>query len=442
MQVHQAVARLRALLGEESDLATVLRGAGLVVIIRVLASAVGFVNVVLLARWMGSSEYGLYSFAIASMILLAYPAALGLPGAAVRFVAQYAAADDWQNVAGFMKVSSWLAFGCGALVAILLIGAVLLFESYPDPVYVAPTVLALAGIPIVTLSIVRSEAIRGLGWMALAWGPLQLGQPLLLLALVIILFVVTQLTAITAVGASIFAYAATLILQWGTLHARLGDSRRVEPKIQLRPWLAVAVSFLWISVANLIFLQAGVIVVGLFLKPQDVAIYSAAAATAGFVTLPIYAAAALGAPKFAALHAQHRRAELQALFANTIRWTFWPSLVIALVYAIIGSMVLRLFGPEFKQGYPALLILTLGLLSGAFVGPVVNLLTMTGHQRITARVQMTCAILAVVLGLAFTPVWGIGGTALAFAAVRVLMNVCLTLSVVRKLEIFPLLLVR
>src|SRR4029079_16871717 len=88
--------QLRTLLGVEGDFAAVLRGAGLVVIIRVLASAVGFASVILLARWMGSSEYGLYSFAIAWMTLLAYPATLGLPGSAVRFVAQYAATNDWQ----------------------------------------------------------------------------------------------------------------------------------------------------------------------------------------------------------------------------------------------------------------------------------------------------------------------------------------------------------
>ena len=133
MRVHRIAARLRAILGEKGDFATVLRGAGLVLIIRILASAVGYASMILLARWMGSSEYGLYSFAIAWMTLLAYPATLGLPGAAVRFVAQYAAANDWQHVVGFMKVSSWLAFGCGALVATLAIAAVLYFKSYLDP---------------------------------------------------------------------------------------------------------------------------------------------------------------------------------------------------------------------------------------------------------------------------------------------------------------------
>src|SRR6185437_15797809 len=155
MRVHQIAARLRALQGEEGDFATVLRGAGLVVIIRVLASAVGFASVILLARWMGSSQYGLYSFAIACMLLLAYPATLGLPGAAVRFTAQYAAVDDWQHVLGFMKVSSWLAFGCGTLFSTFAILGVLFFKSYFDQNYLAPTIVALAGIPIVALIIVR-----------------------------------------------------------------------------------------------------------------------------------------------------------------------------------------------------------------------------------------------------------------------------------------------
>jgi O-antigen/teichoic acid export membrane protein len=439
MRVHRIPAQLRALLGEEGDLATVLRGALTVVIIRVLASAIGFANMVLLARWMGSSEYGLYSFAIASMTLLAYPATLGLSGAAVRFVAQHAAANEWQHVVGFMKVSSCLAFGGGALVATLAIVGTLIFKSYLDIAYVAPTIVALAGIPIVAVSIVRSEAIRSLGWLAVAWGPLQLGPPLFRLVATAILFLIAiQLTASMVVGASIVAYAANLIAQWGFFHVRLGTRIKVEPKIQLGPWLRVGLSFAWISLANLILLQAGVMVVGIFLRPQDVAIYSAAEATSGFVTFPISAAVALGAPKFATLHAQQRRPGLQALLTDIVRLTFWPSLAIALIYVVFGSMVLHLFGPGFEQGYPALLILTLGQLSSAFVGPVATLLTMTGHQLVTARVLTTNAILAVAFGLVSTPIWGSVGTGIAFSAAMVLSNAWLTILVIRRLEIYPL----
>ena len=243
LRVHRIAAHLRSLLSEKNDFGTVLLGAGRALTIRILASLVGYASIILLARWMGSSEYGLYSFAIAWMTLLAYPATLGLSGAAVRFVAQYAAANDWQHVVGLMSVSSWLAFGCGALIATLAIPAVVYFKPYLNPTYVAPTIVALAGIPIVALTIVRSEAIRGLGWLALAWGPLQLGQPLLLLIVTagMVLFAM-QLTAAMGVGASILAYAVILIAQWGGLHARLGTRIKVEPKVHLGPWLGSSLS--------------------------------------------------------------------------------------------------------------------------------------------------------------------------------------------------------
>ena len=330
------------------------------------------------------------------------------------------------------------AFGSGALVATLAIPAVLYFKSFLDPGYVTPMIVALAGIPIVALTIVRSEAIWGLGWLALAWGPLQLGQPLLLLIVTaVMVFIAMQLTATMGVAASMLAYAANLIAQWGVLRARLGTRTKVAPKVNLGAWLRVAVSFMWISFAIVILLQAGVVVVGIFRRPEDVAIYSAAAATSGLVTLPLYAATALGAPKFAALHSQQRRLELQAFVTNVTRWTFWPSLAISLIFVAFGSLVLRLFGPGFEQGYATLVILTLGQLVNAFTGPVGSLLSMTGHQVVTARVLSTSAILGVVLGLIFTRIWGSVGTAVAFSGAMVLWNAWLAIAVIRKLEIYP-----
>jgi O-antigen/teichoic acid export membrane protein len=223
------------------------------------------------------------------------------------------------------------------------------------------------------------------------------------------------------------------------LHWRLGIRTEAERKVNLGPWLGVALSFVWIYLASAIFVQADVIVVGFSLKPQDVAIYSAAAATSRLVTFPLYAATALSAPKFAALHAQQRQLQLQALFTDVTRWTFWPSLAIAVTFVAFGSMVLRLFGPEFEQGYAMLLILTLGQLVNAFTGPVTTLLNMTGHQIVTARVLSMSAMFGVAFGLLFTRIWGSLGTAIAFSGAIALWNALLVIFVIRKLEIYPFL---
>ncbi|MGC1347725.1 MAG: oligosaccharide flippase family protein [Methyloceanibacter sp.] len=441
MRVYGIAERLRTILLYEGELATVLRGAGIALIIRVLASAVGYATIIVLARWMGSSEYGRYSFAIAWMTLLAYPATLGLSGPVVRFVSQYAAARDWEQVVGLLKMSSWLAFGCGTGVALIGILTVLSFKSYLDPGYFAPMIVALAGIPVVALALVRSEAIRGLGWLGIAWGPLQLGQPLLLLFVTVaMVFIEQELSATIVVGASILAYATMLIAQWRVFHARLGTKIRAKPKINVRLWLGAALPFVWIYVASTTLSQSPVIMIGFFLRPHDVAVYSAAAATSGVVSFLLEATNALSAPKFAVLHARERQGELQTLVTDITRWTFWPSLAVALILVAFGPTILRLFGPGFEQGSTVLAILTLGQLVNAFTGPVAMLLNMTGHQNVTARVLGINAILGAGLGRALTQIWGIIGTAVAFSAAIVLWNAWLWGLVVRKLEIYPSLL--
>ncbi len=140
------------------------------------------------------------------------------------------------------------------------------------------------------------------------------------------------------------------------------------------------------------------------------------------------------------LHARERQGELQTLVTDITRWTFWPSLAVALILVAFGPTILRLFGPGFEQGSTVLAILTLGQLVNAFTGPVAMLLNMTGHQNVTARVLGINAILGAGLGLALTQIWGIIGTAVAFSAAIVLWNAWLWGLVVRKLEIYPSLL--
>ena len=231
MRVHQIAARLRTILGEKaiSQQSSAVRD---VVIIRVLASAVGYASMILLARWMGSSEYGLYSFAIAWMICSHIPRLWVYREPQYASLAQYAAANDWQHVVGFMKASSWLAFGCGALIATLAIAAVLLLQALSrsgvcrandrracrhsnrrtDHRQVRSDSGSRVAGACVGTSSTRTTSITP-----------HYDRHHCILAM--------QLTATVAVCASILAYAANLIAQWGVLHARLGTRIRVEPKM-------------------------------------------------------------------------------------------------------------------------------------------------------------------------------------------------------------------
>jgi O-antigen/teichoic acid export membrane protein len=222
------------------------------------------------------------------------------------------------------------------------------------------------------------------------------------------------------------------------MRARLRSHIQVRADtIDLQLWIRAAFSHLWIFAATIIFIQGGVILVGLSHSAKYVAIYNAAGATSSLMALSLQAANALSAPKFAELHVQKRQADLQNLFTAVVRITLWPSLAIAAGLIAFGTPLLLLFGPDFDQGYSVLTILTLGQLTNVVTGPVANLLNMTGHQLVTAKVTVLCAVVYVLMGVVLTPIWGTVGAALALSGTFVFLNVWLGILVVKKLEIYP-----
>lgn len=432
-------ARLSSMLVDGGDFAGIIRGVGLALAIRVLASALGYAVMIALARWMGAPEFGRYSFAVAWITLLAYVATLGLPGAAVRFVAQYSAAGDWPNVVGLIRTSSLIAVGCGIAVALAGIPGVIWLGPHFDPGYVAPLIVALAGLPVLVLGAVSSEVIRGFGWVGLAWAPM-VGQPvLLLLVAAVVVFMAHGLSSTMAVGAAILGHAGMLIFQRSVLRARLAARipSGVEPSIKIRLWIGTALSFLWVFVANIVLTQAGTLIVGIVLTPADVAIYSAAAATSLLVIFILQAVSALSTPKFAALHAQGRQVELQKFYKGVVRWTFWPSLGVAAAVVAFGAPILRLFGSDFASGHSVLAILVLAQLVNTIAGPVTNLLLMTGYQAPVARVVGLAAASYIPIGLLATSIFGTVGAAVALFGALLVANVWPAILAMRKLGIYP-----
>ena len=129
-----------------------------------------------------------------------------------------------------------------------------------------------------------------------------------------------------------------------------------------------------------------------------------------------YAVGSAVANRFAALGARGDRDSLDAFAREAAHWTFWPSLAAGLVLLALGIPLLWLFGPQFVDGYPVMLILVVGFLFRASMGPSEFLLNMLGKQSISAAVQVTVALLSVVLNIALVPHFGLIGAATATSA--------------------------
>ena len=92
------------------------------------------------------------------------------------------------------------------------------------------------------------------------------------------------------------------------------------------------------------------------------------------------------------------RQGLAAFARETVSWTFWPSLLMAIIVLALGKPMLMLFGPEYRcSGFPLLFLLVVGVVARAAVGPAESLLTMSGNQNICAAVYALTLALNVAL---------------------------------------------
>jgi O-antigen/teichoic acid export membrane protein len=185
-----------------------------------------------------------------------------------------------------------------------------------------------------------------------------------------------------------------------------------------------------------------VLMIGRLLDPHSVAVYFAVIRTAGLVAFVSFSMIALAVPKFAEIHSTGTRLELQKLVSGVIQLIFWPSLLAAIVLALLGPFVLSLFGADFEVGYPTMLVVLTGLVLRSATIPVEYLLNMTGHHRDTMRVYALAAVANIGLNLWLIPAFGILGAAIATYTAMLSGNVCLYLLVRKRLGVnafvFPL----
>jgi O-antigen/teichoic acid export membrane protein len=384
---------------------------------------------------MGASEYGVFAYAYSWLFLLALPAGLGLSAVCVRFLAEYSALNDWPKVRGLIGRSAGLTLTTGIGIAIIAAAVIMISPNLVRPPYRIPLLIAVFGVPLVALATLGSQVGRAFGWVALAYGPTQIWQPLTLLAVAGLMAVAgAPMSARVMVPVSVLLGGLMVTIQAAIYARRLRPRlRNVPPDYNQRAWLRVAVPLLVIDSFTALLMHADIVMVGIFMTPVDVAHYFAATRIAMVASFFVASVGALAGPSLAALSAQGKTREMQELLAGVTPWITVPALSVTLVLAVAGWQLLRLFGPGFEAGYVALLLLAAGHLVASANGPAALVLNMTGHQDSAGITYGAAALTNIILNALLIPRLGIAGAALATALTTIGMSATLVTLVRRRL---------
>ena len=123
------VARLKALLGGTHEASVTKRLAGTIFIIRVLSAMLAYASQILLARWMGGSDYGVYVYVWTWVLLLGSMMDFGISASAQKIIPEYRTRGEHALLRGFLSGSRWMTFAVSSVVSLGLAGVCLLYTS-------------------------------------------------------------------------------------------------------------------------------------------------------------------------------------------------------------------------------------------------------------------------------------------------------------------------
>ncbi|HVZ05835.1 flippase [Hyphomicrobium sp.] len=407
----------RDVLLSDGERARTQRDALMAFAVRVLSAGLLYLTQIVLARWMGGSEYGIYVSVWTWVLILGAVSHLGLNLASIRLAPVYRETDDFNRLRGLMHSVRYVALGGGTVVMAAGLAGVWFFQDHIQNAFVLPIYLALVCVPLYALTDVQDGIGRGNAWMGIALIPPYLVRPLLLLTAMFVAYAFgLPMDATTAAAAAIVATWLTGLLQALFLNSRMRMTIPAGPRISDLPaWLKISLPLLVMMSAELLLQNTDILVVTRFMSPADVGIYFAAGKTMALIMFVHYAVGSAVAHKFAALNARGDHAGLRNFVKDAVNWTFWPSLASALVILALGKPLLSLFGPQFASGYPVMCILVVGFLSRSAMGPAEYLLNMLGEQKLCAAVLFGAALLNIVLNCILVPRLGLVGAASATA---------------------------
>src|SRR6202047_5374035 len=141
------IARLRSMLGGSGEASVTTRLAGTIFIIRVVSAALAYLSQILLARWIGGSDYGVYVYVWTWVLLLGSMMDFGISASAQKIIPEYRAGGEHALLRGFLSGSRWMTFVVPTVISLALAGLVKLLSPWIEAGAVVPLYIGCATLP-------------------------------------------------------------------------------------------------------------------------------------------------------------------------------------------------------------------------------------------------------------------------------------------------------
>ena len=417
--------KIKNLFGNDVHLLELLKGGGTTFLMKIFGMGFGYLVAILITNNYGAQFFGQYVTALLVLEILSIVSRIGIDTSIIRLLSSFVVKKETAKIHKLYLRTSLILLLSSSVFALLTF---LFSDAIAQLLNACSSHIKLVSYVIVPLVLyyLNAQALRGLKKIA-AFS--FLNNVALVLGTLILILIGDSI--FYSKELPIFAYVSSVILMtvlsfflWYK-YSRHFNLDLNESIIGSKELIKMSIPLLLGQSMMLIMGKIDILMLGAIIDQESVGIYNAAIKVSMLAYVGLMAINSIAAPKFAELNESGNFEALKSLVQKSTKTIFWITLPVVLVFALLPSQILSIFGQEFTIAAYSLIVLSIGKMFSAICGSVGTLLQMSGNQKYFQNVLIAAAILNVALNYFLIPEFQLLGAALASLISNVFWNVCL-----------------
>ncbi len=394
--------------------------------IQVISILLTFFSSIILARFMGAENFGLYAYTLSWIMVLGNMGSLGADDLIMKELPEYQVKGEKPYIRGLILFT----LGLVMLLSIVFASAYWFWGTISQSEDFQQTRslfrIILWVVPFFALTLWAQGMLRGNHFIISGQLAEKIIRPGVIVVGALLVYYLNNQTNAPEVYTQIAAIAMLLsgITALGLFFLKFRDYFKdfFNIKWAISKWRRHLFSFFLISIIGMINSRVDVILLGKLGAMEYAGIYNNAARLVEFSNFFMLIVNLILSPLYARFFTEKKEKQLQKLLTLGTRVVFFLSLPILFLFLIWGNWILSIFGPEFSAGYTALLILSGGQLFYLFMGPAAYALMMYGYSREAGFILVIGFIVTFTLEFILIPILGMEGAAIGRAVGVIVMH--------------------
>ncbi len=414
------------------------RGSLAALLLRSLALVISFVTVLFISRNFSAKELGVFTLVQSVLMIMISIGRFGMHQSMIKRVAVNKAKENILGIRRDYQNALIIALSVSLLIVALsfLMSPLVGDRFLPD--IQGSIYLSAIGLSVLLLvwRDINVASLRGLKAISISVFLEQASIHLFtLLFLLIIYFAIEPEGAI--LNAYFLAILTAFLISQFFWYRETNKLDRTKGEVDFTRKQLVKLSFPMLLSSSLLMLNQWMdsLMLGYFLNEEEVGLYNVALRISNLVMIPLFAVNAVAAPKFAEDYSKDGGSSLQHTVSQASKMIFLLSIPIVIVLVVLGEFALSIFGEEYIVSYLPMLILLIGQAVNVSAGSVMNLLQMTGYEKLGNRIVLASTVTNIAMNVILIPLYGAIGAAIATSSSLVVWNLLGLIYVWKKLKI-------